>query len=114
MATGGKHPVPVHNAADADFAFIVGAVHCGDRTVGPADLAQLTTAQFCLVNVTVRNNGPDAALLDPPPCPACCLSRCRPVGHRSPSSCTRRSSRPAFGFRCPDPYGAFGLFLKSK
>ena len=71
MAAGRKHPAAptptasVRSAADAGFGFAVGAVRCGDRTVGPADLAQTTTGQFCLVDVTVRNTGPEAALLDP-------------------------------------------------
>jgi Domain of unknown function (DUF4352) len=68
MAAGGKHQAPassVRSAADAGFAFTVGAVRCGDRTVGPADLAQTTTGQFCLIDVTVRNSGPEPALLDP-------------------------------------------------
>jgi hypothetical protein len=71
MTAGGKHPVapaPVaslRSAADAGFAFNVGAVRCGDRTIGPAELPQTTTGQFCLVDVTVRNGGPEAALLDP-------------------------------------------------
>ncbi len=68
MATGGKHSAPttpVHSVTDAGFAFTVGAVHCGDHAVGPTDLAQTTTGQFCLVTVTVRNSGPVATLLDP-------------------------------------------------
>jgi hypothetical protein len=45
--------------------FSVGSLHCGVPTVGPADLPQRATGQFCLVDVTVRNAGTEAALLDP-------------------------------------------------
>jgi hypothetical protein len=66
--SGTVRPAPtvsVRSASDGSFAFAVGAVRCGDHSVGPADLAQTASGQFCLVDVTVRNAGTEAALLDP-------------------------------------------------
>jgi hypothetical protein len=54
------------SGSEGVFAFTVTGTTCGVRSVGPAVLPQRPTAgQFCLVNVTVRNLGPDAELLDP-------------------------------------------------
>jgi Domain of unknown function (DUF4352) len=67
-SSGTAHPAPtgsLRSASDGSFAFTVGAVRCGDHAVGPADLAQTANGQFCLVDVTVRNAGTEAALLDP-------------------------------------------------
>jgi hypothetical protein len=71
MVAGAEHPAAptptglARSASDGSFAFTVGAVRCGDHSVGPADLPQTTNGQFCLLDVTVRNTGTDPALLDP-------------------------------------------------
>jgi len=57
-----KHPA---ETSDGGFVFDVGPVRCGVPTVGPAELPQTANGQFCLVDVTVRNTGPEPALLDP-------------------------------------------------
>jgi hypothetical protein len=69
-AGGGAYALtarPKHPAAPSDggFVFDVGTVKCGVGSVGPADLPQSANGQFCLVGVTVRNAGTEAALLDP-------------------------------------------------
>ncbi|MGX6607350.1 DUF4352 domain-containing protein [Micromonosporaceae bacterium Da 78-11] len=52
------------SAAEGTFAFTVTGSKCGVKTVGPADLAQTSTGQFCLVDVSIKNVGKEATLLD--------------------------------------------------
>jgi hypothetical protein len=59
--------VPVagaQTAAEGTFAFTVTGSKCGVKSVGPADLEQKATGQFCLVDVSVKNVGTKATLLD--------------------------------------------------
>jgi hypothetical protein len=56
--------VAEQSGAEGAFAFTVTGSRCGVETVGPADLAQRPAGQFCLVDVSVRNVGKDAELLD--------------------------------------------------
>jgi hypothetical protein len=55
----------VTRGVDGAFAFTVGGVECAARTIGPDELAQRAEGQFCVVDVSVRNGGTEAALLDP-------------------------------------------------
>jgi uncharacterized protein DUF4352 len=52
------------SAAEGSFAFTVTGSKCGVKSVGPADLEQKATGQFCLVDVSVKNVGTKATLLD--------------------------------------------------
>lgn len=52
------------SAAEGAFAFTVTGSKCGVKSVGPADLEQKATGQFCLVDVSVKNVGTQATLLD--------------------------------------------------
>jgi hypothetical protein len=51
--------------AEGTFGFTVTKSECGVASVGPAELPQRATGQFCLVNVSVKNTGTAPALLDP-------------------------------------------------
>jgi hypothetical protein len=53
------------SGTDGAFAFNATSIECGVPTVGPAELPQQAAGQFCLVDVSVKNTGTDAALLDP-------------------------------------------------
>jgi hypothetical protein len=46
------------------FAVSVTGTECGLATVGPEELRQSAKGQFCLVSVSVENNGGQPALLD--------------------------------------------------
>lgn len=59
-ASGGAAP----SAAEGNFAFTVTGSKCGVKSVGPADLEQKATGQYCLVDVSVKNVGTQATLLD--------------------------------------------------
>jgi hypothetical protein len=80
MTGGDEQPVENRPAAEADaagataltaggtdgaFAFSATSIECGVASVGPAELPQRATGQFCLVDVSVKNTGTDPALLDP-------------------------------------------------
>ena len=52
------------SAAEGTFAFTVTGSKCGVKSVGPADLEQKATGQYCLVDVSVKNVGTQATLLD--------------------------------------------------
>ncbi len=52
------------SAAEGSFAFTVTGSKCGVKTVGPADVSQETTGQFCLIDVSVKNVGKQSTLLD--------------------------------------------------
>ena len=52
------------SATEGSFAFTVTGSKCGVKSVGPADLSQQASGQFCLVDVSVRNVGKEATLLD--------------------------------------------------
>ncbi|MGX6604515.1 DUF4352 domain-containing protein [Micromonosporaceae bacterium Da 78-11] len=54
----------VRTAAEGAFAFTVTGTKCGVQSVGPADLSQKAVGQFCLVDVSVKNLGKEADLLD--------------------------------------------------
>jgi hypothetical protein len=51
--------------AEGSLAFTATSIECGIATVGPEELPQRATGQFCLAGVSVRNTGTEAALLDP-------------------------------------------------
>jgi hypothetical protein len=46
------------------FAVSVTGTECGLSAVGPDELRQSAKGQFCLVSVSVKNNGGEPALLD--------------------------------------------------
>ncbi len=51
--------------AEGAFSFTVTGSKCGVKSVGPTDLSQsASTGQFCLVDVSVKNVGTQATLLD--------------------------------------------------
>jgi hypothetical protein len=52
------------SATEGTFAFTITGSKCGVASVGPTDLLQKATGQFCLVDVAVRNVGKEADLLD--------------------------------------------------
>ena len=57
---------PARGGSDGSFAFTITGTTCGVLSVGPEILAQRpSVGQFCLVNVSVRNMGTEAELLDP-------------------------------------------------
>jgi len=68
-SSAGPDAAPTGSArsgSDGAFAFTVTGTTCGVSSVGPAVLVQRPAAgQFCLVNVSVRNTGTQAQLLDP-------------------------------------------------
>ncbi len=47
------------------LAFTATSIECGVATVGPEELPQRATGQFCLAGLSVRNTGTEAVLLDP-------------------------------------------------
>ena len=49
---------------EGTFTATVTGTECGVTTVGPDDLAQRPTGQYCLVQLEVRNTGTEARLLD--------------------------------------------------
>ena len=49
---------------EGPFSLTVTGTRCGVQQVGPADLPQRPTGQFCLVDVAVKNTGREADLLD--------------------------------------------------
>jgi hypothetical protein len=51
-------------ASEGPFAVTVTKTECGVPAVGPEDLRQPAKGQFCLVSVSVKNTGGEAALLD--------------------------------------------------
>lgn len=53
------------SGAEGTFGFSVTKTECGVASVGPAELPQRAAGKFCLVNVSVKNTGTEAALLDP-------------------------------------------------
>jgi len=53
------------SGTDGAFAFSATSIECGVATVGPEELPQRAAGQFCLVDVSVKNTGTEAALLDP-------------------------------------------------
>ena len=53
------------SGAEGAFSATVTGTECGVPTVGPSELPQRPTGQFCLVQVEVRNAGTEARLLDP-------------------------------------------------
>ncbi|XVU25363.1 DUF4352 domain-containing protein [Actinoplanes sp. CA-054009] len=53
------------SAFEGHFELTVTGSRCGVPTVGPQDLSQRATGQFCLVDVSVHNTGAEAELLDP-------------------------------------------------
>jgi Domain of unknown function (DUF4352) len=56
--------VVARSATEGTFELAVTGSRCGVAEVGPADLAQRATGKFCLVDVKVKNTGPEAVLLD--------------------------------------------------
>ena len=57
----GGHAAPV---TEGSFAFTVIGSKCGVKTVGPADVSQPATGQFCLIDVSVKNVGTQPTVLD--------------------------------------------------
>lgn len=76
LAGGGEGTEPAKKAdsgttalaatgSEGTLAFTATRMECGVAAVGPEELPQRATGEFCLVDVTVRNTGTEAALLDP-------------------------------------------------
>jgi hypothetical protein len=53
------------SGVDGVFVFTVSGTECGVDKVGPDELPQRAKGQFCVVDVSVKNTGTEAALLDP-------------------------------------------------
>ncbi|BAL93223.1 hypothetical protein AMIS_80030 [Actinoplanes missouriensis 431] len=69
VVTAEGRPVVVATAAPGGtvaghFAFAVNGVRCGLESVGPEGLEQRASGHFCLLDVTVKNDGSEPELFD--------------------------------------------------
>jgi hypothetical protein len=51
-------------ASDGQFTFVVRKIECGIPSIGAGMLKEKAQGEFCLVNVSVKNTGSEAQLMD--------------------------------------------------